>query len=74
MAGLTVKQAQAKMVELLTASGELHGEPRPITHPVKFYERGTRPLEIVTSRQWYIRNGGRDAGPARGVPRCGARS
>ncbi len=60
LAGLTVKQAQAKMVELLTASGELHGEPRPITHPVKFYERGTRPLEIVTSRQWYIRNGGRE--------------
>ena len=36
------------------------GEPRPITHPVKFYERGERPLEIVTSRQWYYRNGGRD--------------
>jgi valyl-tRNA synthetase len=28
---------------------------------VKFYERGERPLEIVTSRQWYIRSGGRDA-------------
>ena len=40
--------------------GELDGEPRPITHPVKFYEKGDRPLEIVTSRQWYIRNGGRD--------------
>ena len=37
------------------------GEPRPITHPVKFFEKGDRPLEIVTSRQWYIRNGGRDA-------------
>ena len=37
------------------------GEPEPITHPVKFYEKGDRPLEIVTSRQWYIRNGGRDA-------------
>ncbi len=60
LAGLTVKQAQQKMVELLRESGELHGEPRPITHPVKFYERGSRPLEIVTSRQWYIRNGGRD--------------
>ena len=35
-------------------------EPRPITHPVKFYENGDRPLEIVSSRQWYIRNGGRD--------------
>jgi len=29
---------------------------------VKFYERGDRPLEIVTSRQWYLRNGGRDTG------------
>ena len=48
------------MVDLLRRSGELHGEVRPITHPVKFYERGRRPLEIVTSRQWYIRNGGRD--------------
>jgi valyl-tRNA synthetase len=27
---------------------------------VKFFEKGDRPLEIVTSRQWYIRNGGRD--------------
>ena len=36
------------------------GEPRPITHPVKFFEKGDKPLEIVTTRQWYIRNGGRD--------------
>jgi valyl-tRNA synthetase len=27
---------------------------------VKFFEKGERPLEIVTTRQWYIRNGGRD--------------
>ena len=27
---------------------------------MKFYEKGDRPLEIVTSRQWFIRNGGRD--------------
>ena len=60
LAGRTVKQAQARTVELLRESGELLGEPRPLTHPVKFYERGSRPLEIVTSRQWYIRNGGRD--------------
>jgi valyl-tRNA synthetase len=60
-AGKNVKQAQKIVVEQLRASGELEGEPRPITHPVKFYERGDRPLEIVTSRQWYFRNGGRDA-------------
>ena len=60
LAGKTIKQAQARIVELLAESGDLVGEPKPITHPVKFYERGTRPLEIVTSRQWYIKNGSRD--------------
>ncbi|MDY7105891.1 MAG: valine--tRNA ligase [Actinomycetota bacterium] len=61
LAGKTVFSAQQRIVEMLTESGELIGEPRPISHPVKFYEKGERPLEIVTSRQWYIRNGGRDA-------------
>jgi valyl-tRNA synthetase len=60
LAGRTVKQAQKHIVEQLSASGDLDGEPRPITHPVKFYEKGDRPLEIVGSRQWYIHNGGRD--------------
>jgi valyl-tRNA synthetase len=60
LAGKTAKQAQKRIVELLGESGDLAGEPKPITHPVKFYEKGDRPLEIVTSRQWYIRNGGRD--------------
>jgi valyl-tRNA synthetase len=60
LAGKTVFSARAAMVELLRESGDLDGEPRPVTRPVKFYERGDRPLEIVTSGQWYIRNGGRD--------------
>ena len=55
LAGKTVAAAQRRMVELLHESGEARGEQRPITHPVKFYERGDRPLEIVTSRQWWIR-------------------
>ena len=46
--------AQRRVVELLHESGEVHGVARPITHAVKFYERGERPLEIVTSRQWWI--------------------
>jgi len=61
MAGKTVFQAQSAVVEMLGETGALVGEPRPITHPVKFYEKGDKPLEIVTSRQWYLRNGGRDA-------------
>ncbi len=60
LAGKTVRQAQTRIVELLAESGEMIGEPKAIMHPVKFYEKGERPLEIVTSRQWYIRNGGRD--------------
>jgi len=60
IAGLYPSQAQRKMAELLAESGDLDGEPRAITHPIKFFEKGDRPLEIVSSRQWYIRNGGRD--------------
>ena len=60
LAGKGVKQAQTAIVEMLRQSGDMNGEPEPITHPVKFFEKGDRPLEIVTSRQWYIRNGGRD--------------
>ncbi|WP_222268524.1 valine--tRNA ligase [Modestobacter marinus] len=61
LAGKTVFSAQQRIVELLRESGDLQGDPTPITHPVKFFEKGERPLEIVTTRQWYIRNGGRDA-------------
>ena len=60
IAGKYPNQAQRAVVEHLVEAGLLIGEPEPIQHPVKFYERGDRPLEIVTSRQWYIRNGGRD--------------
>jgi len=61
LVGKSAKQAQTAIAAMLAESGEMIGEPRAITHPVKFYEKGDRPLEIVTSRQWYIRNGGRDA-------------
>ena len=60
LAGKTIRQAQRRVVELLGDAGDLVGDPKPVTHAVKFYERGDRPLEIVTTRQWYIRNGGRD--------------
>ena len=60
LAGATMFTARERMAALLTESGDMVGEPRPITHPVKFFEKGDKPLEIVTTRQWYIRNGGRD--------------
>ena len=53
--GLSAARARVKIVEQLRESGDLVGEPRPITHAVKFYEKGDRPLEIVTSRQWFIK-------------------
>ena len=55
LARLSALKARVKIVEQLRASGDLVGEPRAITHAVKFYEKGDRPLEIVTSRQWFIR-------------------
>jgi valyl-tRNA synthetase len=61
LAGKTVFSAKTRIVELLQESGDMVGDPKPITHPVKFFEKGDRPLEIVSTRQWYIRNGGRDA-------------
>jgi valyl-tRNA synthetase len=53
--GRTVNQARKRIVELLQASGELIGEPQPVTRAVKFFEKGERPVEILTSRQWFIR-------------------
>jgi valyl-tRNA synthetase len=55
MAGLSASKARTRIVDLLRESGDLVGEPRPITHHVKFFEKGDRPLEIVTSRQWFIK-------------------
>jgi valyl-tRNA synthetase len=61
LAGKTVFSAREAVVTALRASGDLEGEPTPTQRMANFYENGDRPLEIVSSRQWYIRNGGRDA-------------
>jgi valyl-tRNA synthetase len=53
--GKTVNQARKRIVEQLEESGDLIGEPQPVTRAVKFFEKGERPVEIVTSRQWFIR-------------------
>ena len=60
LAGKTTFSAREAMVALLRESGDLAGEPTPTTRKANFYEKGDKPLEIVSSRQWYIRNGGRD--------------
>lgn len=60
LAGKTVFSAREAMVQLLRDSGDLDGDPKPTQRMANFYERGDKPLEIVSTRQWYIRNGGRD--------------
>ena len=59
IAGLAAKTARQQVTHLLDAAGALRGEPEPIRHAVKFYEYGQAPLEIITTRQWYIKNGSR---------------
>ncbi len=53
--GKTVKQAQKAIVEILQAKGALKNPPKPIQHAVKFYEKGDRPVEILTTRQWFVK-------------------
>jgi valyl-tRNA synthetase len=60
IAGKTTFGAREAMVALLRAEGDLDGDPTPTMRKASFYEKGDKPLEIVSTRQWYIRNGGRD--------------
>ena len=60
LAGKTVFSAKEILVKSLQASGDMVGDAKPISHPVKFFEKGEKPLEIVSTRQWYIKNGGND--------------
>jgi valyl-tRNA synthetase len=54
LAGRSAKQARRRVTELLRDAGALTGDPQPVRHVVKFYEKGERPLEVITSRQWFV--------------------
>ena len=45
--GTTVFTAQKTVVEMLVEAGEMDGDPKPITHPVKFYEKGDKPSKSL---------------------------
>ena len=60
LSGKTTFTAREMSAEALRASGDLEGDPQPTQRVANFYERGDKPLEIVSTRQWYITNGGRD--------------
>ncbi len=71
--GKTTFSAREAMVAKLRESGDLEGEPTPTQRMANFYEKGDKPLEIVATRQWYLTNGGRDAGAAGRDDRAAAR-
>ena len=60
VAGKTVFSSREAIVAKLRELGDLDGDPKPVSRPVNFFEKGDKPLEIVSTRQWYITNGGRD--------------
>ena len=60
LAGKTTFSARTAVVDALRESGDLLGEPVATQRKANFFEKGDKPLEIVTSRQWYLRNGGRE--------------
>jgi valyl-tRNA synthetase len=63
LSGKKLGPARDQVVQLLrdpkgSATGRgapLQKEPEKIEHPVKFYERGERPLEFLSTRQWFVR-------------------
>jgi len=63
LARLSVKEARKKTIELLLQAGSgpdgkgpgMTGEAKPVTHTVRFYEKGDRPLEFIPTRQWFIK-------------------
>src|SRR5262249_53095358 len=60
LAGETALTARKRIAGMLGVAGDLLTGPDPVRHSVNFYEKGTQPLEIVTTRQWYGRNGAYD--------------
>jgi valyl-tRNA synthetase len=54
LVGLPIKKARSRIAELLRTAGLLVRDPEPIRHAVKYYEKGERPLEVITSRQWFV--------------------
>ena len=60
LAGKTMFSAREIVVNALRSAGDLDGEPKATERMANFFEKGDKPLEIVSTRQWYLTNGGRD--------------
>jgi valyl-tRNA synthetase len=55
LVGATSQVARERIVASLAASGDIVGDPRPTRHPVRFWENGSQPLELLVRRQWFVR-------------------
>ena len=59
--GKNLKQAKKIIVEMLSEplnfnnKAALISQPREIMHSVRFYERSKTPLEILSTRQWFVK-------------------
>lgn len=53
--GLKVHQARAKIAETLRKEKVLVGDLKPKIQFVKYYEKGDQPLELIATRQWFIK-------------------
>lgn len=49
--GKTVHTARELMLKKLA----LDGTPAPVERAVKYFEKGDRPLELIATRQWFVR-------------------
>jgi valyl-tRNA synthetase len=55
LAGLPIRRAREVAAAMLRQAGALVAPPARVTQTVKFYEHGSQPVEILTSRQWFVR-------------------
>lgn len=56
MQGKYAKQAQKIIVEIANSTDGVIDRPKQdITHAVKYFEKGDRPLELIPARQWFTR-------------------
>ncbi|MCX8065655.1 MAG: valine--tRNA ligase [Candidatus Hydrogenedentes bacterium] len=54
--GLYVGDAKKRIVEIAkNIEGVIDRPEMNIVHPVKYFEKGEKPLEIIPTRQWYTR-------------------
>lgn len=53
--GTKVEECRRLVVQQLKDAGRIVNEPEKTRHSVKFYEKGTKPLEIIPSRQWFVK-------------------